>query len=98
MSSDSEFHSGDHIRFSVEGNSPGYLYIVNQNANGTWTPMFPSPDIDSGSNQIQGWRPYTMPPQSKLTFDSDTGTENLFIVFSRQPEPDLEKLIYSLNR
>jgi len=97
VSPDTEFHSGDHIRFSVEGNAPGYLYIINQNANGTWVPMFPSADIDSGSNHIQGWRPYTMPPQQKLTFDSDAGTENLFIVFSRQPEPDLEKLIYSLK-
>jgi len=28
---------------------------------------------------------------------STAGTENVFIVFSRQPEPDLEKLMYSLK-
>ena len=31
------------------------------------------------------------------TFDSNAGTENFFIVFSRKPEPDLEGLIYSLQ-
>ncbi|MEO8371559.1 MAG: hypothetical protein ABI806_20390, partial [Candidatus Solibacter sp.] len=43
------------------------------------------------------WRPYTMPPKSRLAFDSTVGTENLFIVFSLQPEPDLEGMIYSLQ-
>src|ERR1017187_10272710 len=38
-----------------------------------------------------------MPPQSRLTFDSIAGTENLFIVFTRQAESDLEGMIYSLQ-
>src|SRR5437762_2841889 len=40
---DMVFHSGDRIRFSVESNAPGYLYIVNQGSSGNWKPMFPSP-------------------------------------------------------
>ena len=38
-----------------------------------------------------------MPPKSRLAFDSTVGTENLFIVFSLQPESDLESMIYSLQ-
>jgi len=38
-----------------------------------------------------------MPPKSRLAFDSTVGTEHLFIVFSLQPEPDLENMIYSLQ-
>jgi hypothetical protein len=94
---DTVFHSGDRIRFTIEPNAPGYLYIVNQGSDGTWQAMFPSPDIDEGSNRVEGWRSRTMPPNSRLAFDSTAGTENLFIVFSRQPEPDLEKLIYTLQ-
>src|ERR1019366_7679683 len=41
--------------------------------------------------------PYTMPPKSRLAFDSTVGTENLFIVFSLQPENDLENMLYSLQ-
>lgn len=94
---DTVFHAGDRIRFSVEANAPGYLYIVNQGSSGTWKPMFPSAEIEDGNNRIEGWRPYTMPPKSRLAFDSTVGTENLFIVFSLQPETDLETMIYSLQ-
>ncbi len=94
---DTVFHAGDKIRFNVEANTAGYLYIINQGSSGTWKPMFPSAEIEDGNNKIEGWRPYTMPPKSRLAFDSTVGTENLFIVFSLQPEPDLEGMIYSLQ-
>jgi hypothetical protein len=97
VSSDTVFHSGDRIRFSIETNAPGYLYIVNQGPSGTWKVMFPSAEIDDGSNRVEGWHPYTMPPKSRLAFDATAGTENLFIVFSAKQESDLEALIYSLQ-
>ena len=94
---DTVFHAGDRIRFAVETNAPGYLYIVNQGSSGNWKPMFPAAEIEDGNNRIEGWRPYTMPPKSRLAFDSTVGTEHLFIVFAVQPEPDLENMIYSLQ-
>lgn len=94
---DTVFHAGDRIRFSIEANAPGYLYIINQGSSGTWKPMFPSPEVEDGNNRIEGWRPYMMPPRSRLAFDTTAGTENLFIVLSLQPEPDLESMIYSLQ-
>jgi hypothetical protein len=97
VSSETVFHSGDRIRFSIETNAPGYLYIVNQGSSGTWKVMFPSAEIDDGSNRVEGWHPYTMPPKSRLAFDATAGTENLFIVFSAKQESDLEAMIYSLQ-
>jgi hypothetical protein len=38
-----------------------------------------------------------MPPSSRIVFDEQTGVEKVFIVFSREPEMDLERLIYSLQ-
>jgi hypothetical protein len=94
---DTVFHAGDRIQFSVQVNGPGYLYIVNQGSSGTWRPMFPSPEVGDGDNHVEGWRSYTFPPQSRLVFDEQTGIEKVFLVFSREPEPDLEKMIYSLQ-
>lgn len=94
---DTVFHSGDRIQFNVETNGPGYLYIVSQGSSGTWKPMFPSPDVEDGDNHVEGFRAYTMPPKSRLVFDELAGTEKLFIVFSRQPEPNFENTIYSLQ-
>jgi len=97
VAADTVFHSGDRIRFAIEPNASGYLYIINQGSSGTWKPMFPSSEIEDGNNRVEGFHPYTMPPKSRLAFDTTAGTENLFIVFSRQPEPDLEQMIYSLQ-
>jgi len=91
------FHAGDRIRFSVEPNGPGYLYIVRQGSSGTWEPVFPSPEVADSSNRVEGWRTYTMPPKSRLVFDQQTGTEKIFIVLSRNELPDLEQLMYSLK-
>ena len=91
------FHAGDRIQFYVQTNGPGYLYIINQGSSGTWKPMFPSPEVEDGNNHVDGWRSYSMPPKSRIVFDEQTGTEKIFIVFSRAPEPDLENLIYSLR-
>ena len=93
---DTVFHAGDRIQFSITANDSGYLYIINQGSSGAWRPMFPSPEIENGDNHIDQGRTYLMPPR-RLIFDEQAGTEKLFIVFSRQPEPDLEKMIYSLR-
>ncbi|MGA2195759.1 MAG: DUF4384 domain-containing protein [Bryobacteraceae bacterium] len=94
---DTVFHAGDRIQFSVQTNGPGYLYIVGQGSSGTWKPMFPSSEVEDGNNHVDGWHAYTMPPKSRMVFDEQTGVEKIFIVFSREPETDLENMIYSLQ-
>lgn len=91
------FHAGDRIRLAVEANDDGYLYVVNQGSSGTWKLLFPSPEIKDGDNRIQKRVRYEIPSGYTFTFDEQSGEEKLFIVLSRQPEPDLERLIYSLG-
>jgi hypothetical protein len=93
----SVFRSGDRIRLSVRANSPGYLYIVNQGSSKRWNVMFPSPDIDHGNNRIEANHDYLIPSTDRFYFDENPGAERLVIVLTRQPEADLEKLIYSLD-
>lgn len=91
------FHAGDRIQFRVQVNGPGYLYIIVQGSSGTWTPLFPSPQVNHGDNRVNAWETYTMPPGYRMLFDQQTGTEKVFLMFSRSPEKDLEQLIYSLR-
>ncbi len=93
----SVFHAGDKIQFSIESNGPGYLYIVSQGSSGTWKPLFPSPEIDGGTNFIQGFHAYTFPMQYRYVFDQQAGEEKLFIILSRDAKPDFEQLVYSLQ-
>lgn len=91
------FHSGDHIQLGIEVNEPGYLYLISQGTSGTWNVLFPSPNLDNGDNRVQSRHLYTVPPGGVFTFTGKPGVEKLFVIFSRTPEQDMERLIYSLQ-
>ncbi len=98
VDTDTVFRSGDKIRVSVESNDHGYLYIIQQGSSKTWNLLFPNQDTEQGSNHVQRNREYEIPNGGRFTFDEQPGEERMFIVLTRRPEPDLEKLIYSLSK
>jgi hypothetical protein len=95
---DTVFHAGDRIRLSIEVNDTSYLYVVNRGSSGAWKVLFPSPEIAGGSNLVESGRRYEIPAGYVFTFDEQPGVEKLFLIVSRRPESDLEKLIYSLTQ
>ena len=92
------FRAGDRIRLRVEVNDTGYLYIVHRGSSGVWKPLFPSPEVDGGNNLVEAGRTYDIPKGYVFTFDEQEGEEQLFLVLSRQPAENLEKLIYKLSQ
>jgi hypothetical protein len=97
---DTTFASGDQIKLVIESNSSGYLYVVTQGASHKWKPVFFANNGDAQSNRVEPGGHYSIPAGKKevMSFVSPAGAEKLFIVLSRQPETDLEKLIYSLDK
>ncbi len=95
VSPESVFHKDDRIDFVVQTNYAGYLYIGNRGPAGKWNPLFPSSSIENGDNRVEAFHKYTMPPGYRIRFDEKTGVEEVFILFSREPVPDFEKLLYS---
>jgi hypothetical protein len=95
----SVFHSGDRIRISVEVNDTAYLYVISRGSSGTWSPVFPSKDVEDGSNRVEAGRKYDIPSKKGhvITFREPSGAEKLFIVASRVPEPSLERLMYAIH-
>lgn len=87
------FHSGDHIELGIEVSEPGYLYIVYQGSSGTWETLFPSPKIRGGDNRMDTGRSENVP----LTFVGQPGVEKLFVIFSREPEADMDNWIYKMQ-
>ena len=61
--------------------------------------LFPSKEVAGGSNHIDKVDTRLIPTgdRGEFVFDEQAGAEKLFIVLSRQPEPDLDKLIYSVG-
>jgi len=99
VDADTVFHSGDRIRLEAQANSTGYLYVVAQGSSGNWQVLFPSREVSNGSNQVHRGETRLVPGgnQGQFVFDEQAGTEKLFFVLSRQPEPSLDKLIYSMG-
>lgn len=98
VSPDTVFRAGDQIRLSVMSNEKGYLYIVQKGSSGTWSPLFPHPEINGGENMILPAKAYNIPEQGSFTMDATSGDERLFFLLKRTPEPDFEKLTMSLRR
>lgn len=94
---DSNFRSGDKLRIAVEANDAGYLYLIQRGSSKTWSVLFPNSEYEGGSNHITAARRQVIPGKARFTLDDTPGAEKLFLVFSRKPEPDLEKLIYTLS-
>ena len=95
---DTMFRTGDVIRMQVETNTGGYLYVVTQGASGKWSVLFPRAEVAGGSNRVEAHQKIEVPGSSGgWRFDEHAGTEKLFLVLARQPEPDLNKLIYTVR-
>ena len=98
VGSDVTFRAGDKIRLRIDVNDSGYLYIIHRGSSGIWKPLFPSPEIAGGDNVVRKGVSYDIPQGYVFTFDEQAGEEKLFLVFSRQPENDLENLVYDMSR
>lgn len=87
-----EFSKGDHVRFLIETNADGYLYVFNTTDNGQPVMLYPDPDLDDAGNYFQAHVPFEIPSsvaaEERLrwfTFDEHAGAEKLYFVFTREP-------------
>jgi Domain of unknown function (DUF4384) len=94
------FRAGDRIRLSLMANDKGYLYIVQQGSSGTWSPLFPTAEINSGHNLVEAGQNYVIPSGKGESFvmDEHAGEESVFILLTREPEPNLDKLVIALKQ
>lgn len=95
VSPTSVFHSGDRIQLKIEFNDSGYLYVVTRGSTGTWKPLYPDDKTVAGANRFARNKSYE---SRTFSFDQNAGAERLFIVYSREPQADLDQLIYNLGK
>ena len=87
-----EFRKGDHVRFLIETNADGYLYVFNTTDGGQPVMLYPDPELDEAGNYFQAHVPFEIPSSVAaeerlrwLTFDEHPGAEKLYFVFTREP-------------
>jgi len=88
------FYENDQVRFVIEPNTDGYLYIFYTENDGEPEMIFPDHRLSQGANKIEAHVPYEA-PSSKAPIKWFSFTDNidarlrLFIVVSRQPLPNV---------
>lgn len=92
------FRTGEQIRLRVEANDIGYLYIAQKGSKGDWNLLFPSPEINGGKNKVTPYKKYEIPNEDVFEFSSPAGEFKIFIALTRQPEPDFERFLSSLEK
>ena len=87
-----EFRTGDAVRISLEPNVDGYLYIFNTTDNGKATMIYPSSHLNGGNNRVKGHFPFELPSAEEknpndrwFSFYGATGTEQIYIVLTKEP-------------
>ena len=76
------FKSGDQLRFHVQSNIDGYLYILmKQGSRGDSALLFPAPGTDE-DNHVKAGQDTIVPGKGVLEFDEVPGTESLKFVLS----------------
>lgn len=91
------FHNGDIVRLKLQANSSGYLYVLNQGSSGKWQVLFPSAEVVNNNNRIEASQVREIPMGQNFEFYADPGLERLFVVLSREREPDMENLLNHLR-
>jgi len=90
VKTDSVFHSGDRIRLTVETNQNGFLYVIHQGSSGDWFVLDGSP-VSMERNKRSD-----VPAAGKFRFDDRAGEERLFLVFLRNRDANLDRILQGL--
>ena len=98
-----EFRNGERIRFALEPNVDGYLYIFHSENGGPPRMIFPDARLADGENWIEAHVPIEVPSSEEpderarwFEFYGDPGSERLYIVVASEPltgVPTAEELV-----
>ena len=90
VKTDSVFRSGDRIRLTVETNQNGFLYVIHQGSSGDWFVLEGSPvPMERGKRS-------DVPSAGRFRFDDHAGEERLFLVFLRNRDANLDRILQGL--
>ncbi|MFL6284428.1 MAG: hypothetical protein ACJ74Q_14890, partial [Pyrinomonadaceae bacterium] len=91
------FEKDYRVRLNLSSPQDGHLYILNegpaeQDGRSPYVMLFPSPTANEGQSRLGAGRQVQVPERSWLQFDSEQGTENVWLVWSAESVPALEAL------
>lgn len=92
VSSREVFRSGDRIRFRLQPNTDGFVYVLSENDGGSANLLFPLAADAARANKVGAFEIMTAPGADWLRFDTEPGVEPFRIFFSPKPIDAFEAL------
>jgi len=79
------FRNGDCLPLELESNHSAYLYVMNKQSDGNWSPMLPSPRMPEEVNVLNPGQKLRAPKGYCFNVEDPPGTETLIVILSRDP-------------
>lgn len=92
---DINFEKDYRIRLNIISSQRGHLYLLNEGPGGigqdaTFNVLFPSETSNNGSALLTENQQVQIPQQSWLQFDSEQGTEKIWVIWAANDVPEME--------
>jgi hypothetical protein len=85
VDSSHKFRTGDGIRLWFESNVDGFLYVLDKQSSGVETLLFPHPEINNGTNNVERGISYPVPVTAWFIFKGVPGEERITAIVSKTP-------------
>ncbi|MEM5788641.1 MAG: DUF4384 domain-containing protein, partial [Syntrophobacteraceae bacterium] len=102
ISNGSILHSGDHYKVIFTPNMDSYVYIYQVDSAGQIFQLFPMSEFKgvrtNNENPVRRAIDYVIPaPGKSFKLDKQVGKERIYLIASKDPDPELESLYRSLE-
>jgi hypothetical protein len=91
-----EFRAGDAVRFMIESNITGYLYVFHVENDGPAKMIFPDARLQGGNNFVQAHVPREVPSSREddpefrwFHFNQSVAIERFYLIVTRERLPDV---------
>jgi hypothetical protein len=101
LAPNSSLRVGDHLRMSLRTSRDAYVYVLNEDAAGNATVLFPA-DADVTRKPLRGGTTLLLPggKDAKLAWEvtADSSREEFIVVASTSPQPELDRELAEWQR
>jgi Domain of unknown function (DUF4384) len=85
VDSSHKFRTSDRIRLWFESNVDGFLYVLDKQSSGVEILLFPHPEINNGTNNVERGISYPVPVTDWFIFKGVPGEERITAIVSKTP-------------
>jgi hypothetical protein len=100
LTNQSVLKSGQYVGIAFRSQENSHIYVLWNDSSGKMGVLFPNPALTDNIPEVIAGKSYWLPSKDSerwYVLDDNPGTETIYFIAARNPNPKLEELIRSLN-